>query len=120
MTVQAYQKIVRHTPRKLRLVADMIRNLPLEEALTQLQFASQLGAEPIRKVLTQAKANAINAQLRPDSLKIKSCIIEEGPTLKRWQPVSRGRAHPILKRTSHIRIVVEGTEQTAPPKSTKK
>lgn len=111
--VIAYQKFIRQSPRKLRLLADMIRQLPVAEALIQLELSDKKGAQVMSKVLTQAKANAINTKsLVPDSLKIHEILIEEGPTYKRWQPVSRGRAHPIMKRTSHIKITVKGDTQS--------
>ena len=108
--ITAYQKYIRQTPQKLRLVADMIRNLSVDQALIQLKVSSKNGAKAVEKVLTQARANAIDNGFRSDTLKIKSIQIEEGATYKRWQPVSRGRAHSILKRTSHIRIVLEGSD----------
>jgi large subunit ribosomal protein L22 len=108
-TVTAYQKFIRQSPRKMRLVADMIRRLSVNEAFIQLELSDKTAAKSIIKVLNQAKSNAINnSQLKPETLKFKTVEIEEGPTLKRWQPVSRGRAHPILKRSSHIKIVLEG------------
>lgn len=117
MQIRAYQKFIRQTPRKLRLVADVIREHDLKEALSQLKFSHHRAAKVINKVLLQAKNNAIAANLREDSLKVKSIIIEEGPRFKRWNPVSRGRAHPILKRTSHIQIILVG--DTEPKKATK-
>lgn len=113
MTKQAvaHQKFIRQTPQKLRLIADMIRPLKVEEAVIQLTVASKRGAKVILKVLTQAKTNAINIGLRSETLKIHSIEISEGPTFKRWNPVSRGRAHRILKRTSHIKIILEGSSQ---------
>jgi large subunit ribosomal protein L22 len=127
-TVRAYQKYIRQTPRKLRLVADVVRNLGLDEALEQLTFMNKRAAAEIGKVLKQAKANAGQVSLDEKSLKINSNVIEEGPTYKRWQPVSRGRAHPILKRSSHIKVILEGdkgatakarTSKEEPKKETK-
>lgn len=112
-SVTAYQKNIRQSPRKIRLVADMVRQMPLNQALTQLDFAPQKAAGTLKKVMVQAQSNAVNNnQLTPDSLTIDQIIIEEGPTYKRWNPVSRGRAHPILKRTSHIKVILKGEEQT--------
>ena len=122
--ITAYQKFIRITPQKLRLIADMIRPLKVEDAMIQLKFSSRRGAKTVLKVLTQAKANAINIGLRTETLKINSIQIEEGATYKRWNPVSRGRAHAILKRTSHIKIILEGsdapTSKPAPKKEEKK
>lgn len=110
--INAYQKYIRQSPRKMRLVADMVRGMRVDQALVQLELSSKKAAEVVLKVIKQAQANAVNnAQLAPDSLKVSTIIIEEGPTFKRWQPVSRGRAHPILKRTSHIKVTVTGKDQ---------
>lgn len=111
-TVTAYQKFIRQSPRKMRMVADLVRGLPLTQAIHQLTLANQKASTAIKKVVLQAKANAINnAELVENSLKVQKIIIEEGPTYKRWNPVSRGRAHPILKRTSHIKVIVSGNTQ---------
>lgn len=122
--VSAYQKFIRQTPRKLRLVADMVRNMNVENALIQLAVAGKFAAEPLRKVIIQGKASAIQQGIDPKTLKIKSLLIEEGPTFKRWQAVSRGRAHSILKRSCHIKMTFEGTDTAAlsvkPPKETEK
>ena len=122
MTKQAvaHQKFIRQTPQKLRLIADMIRPLKVEEAVIQLKVSSKRGAKIILKVLTQAKTNAINIGLRSETLKIHSIEISEGPTFKRWNPVSRGRAHKILKRTSHIKIILEGSSQPIEKSTSKK
>lgn len=109
--VVAHQKFIRQTPQKLRLIANMIRPLKVEEAVIQLKVSSKRGAKIILKVLTQAKTNAINIGLKSETLKIHSIEISEGPIFKRWNPVSRGRAHKILKRTSHIKITLEGSNQ---------
>lgn len=115
--VNAYQKFIRQSPRKMRLVADVVRGLPVKTAINQLAVTNKKASLAIKKVILQAKANALNnAQLIEDSLKINTIIIEEGPTYKRWNPVSRGRAHPILKRSSHIKVIVEGKEQATATK----
>lgn len=112
--ISAHQKFIRQSPRKMRLVADLIRGMNVKQALDHLEVNRKKASQEIKKVLLQAKANAVNnSQLIENSLKIDQIIINEGPTLKRWQPVSRGRAHPILKRSSHIQIIVEGEEQAA-------
>jgi large subunit ribosomal protein L22 len=118
--VLAHQKFIRITPRKLRLLADMVRPLGVEPAIIQLKVSSKRGAKTILKVLTQAKTNAINSGLRSETLKIKSIEILEGPTFKRWNPVSRGRAHSIMKRTSHIKIILEGSDQPSTKPASKK
>lgn len=122
MHIQAYQKYVREAPRKLRLVADFVNHWPVEKALTHLKLVNKRAAKTIVKVLTQAKANAIASKLNQSALTIKSIEIEVGPTLKRFRPVSRGRAHAIAKRVSHIKIIVEDQEKTmtSAPKITMK
>ena len=109
--VTAHQKFIRQTPQKLRLIADLVRKLDIEEAITQLKISSKKGSKQVLKVLNQAKSNAINAGFKTETIKIHSIEIQEGPTYKRWQPVSRGRAHSIFKRNSHIKIILEGSSQ---------
>jgi large subunit ribosomal protein L22 len=112
--ITAHQKFIRQSPRKMRLVADLVRGLPVKDALNLLTVTNKKASRDIHKVITQAKANAVNnSQLIEDSLVVNSIVIEEGPTFKRWNPVSRGRAHPILKRSSHIKVIVEGKEQAS-------
>ena len=107
--VKANQKYLRTSARKLRLVADLIRGLSVDVALIQLSLAAKRAARTVKKVLIQAQKNAINTKaLEPKSLKITEIIVNDGPSYKRWRPVSRGRAHPILKRTSHLVITVGG------------
>lgn len=91
----------------MRLVADLIRPLPIEAAMLTLKNLRSRAAEPFLKVLKQAVANAVNNfNLAKNSLKIQSVEVNPGPTAKRWQPVSRGRAHSIMKRTSHLKIIL--------------
>ena len=107
MKVTAEAKFLKHGPRKLRLVADLVRPMALEEALTTLKHLSNRSAVPVLKVLKQAVANAVNNyKLSKDSLTIQLIEVNAGPVAKRFQPVSRGRAHSILKRTSHIKVIL--------------
>jgi large subunit ribosomal protein L22 len=111
-TATAYQKFIHQSPRKLRLVADAIRGEKVAPALTKLSFTPKKAALEIKKVLSQAAANAVSGkQLSKEDLKIKAIVVEEGPRIKRWQPVSRGMAHAIVKRTSHLKITVEGNNR---------
>jgi large subunit ribosomal protein L22 len=111
MQITAKQKYIRISPRKLRLVVKAIRELEPQEALDQLSFIRKAAAYEVAKTIKQALANAVNnANIEKNSLKFKSIQIKEGATYKRWRPVSRGRAHPILKRTSHIQVVLESDE----------
>jgi large subunit ribosomal protein L22 len=110
--VNATQKYIRTSARKLRLIADMIRHLSVNNALTQLSFSTKRAAKTMHKILIQAQQNAINTkELESNSLMIQEIKVDEGPTFKRWRPVSRGRAHEIMKRTSHVKITVSGTSR---------
>lgn len=111
MEVRAYQKYLRVSPRKLRLVADTVRDSSVEKALVELKFLKKRAALTLAKVIRQAVTNAVNNKnLNESGLKIKSLEIEEGPVMKRWRAISRGRAHRIFKRTSHIKVILEGEE----------
>lgn len=112
MEVKAYQKNIRTSPRKLRLVADTVRRLPPQEAILKLRFMHKRAAGDLRKVLRQAVSNAVNNHnLSEKVLRIKHLIVEEGPRLKRWRAVSRGRAHRILKKMSHVKVILEAKEE---------
>jgi len=107
MQIIAQTKFLKQGPRKVRLVADLIRPMAVEEALTTLKHLKLRAAGPVLKVLKQAIANAVNNHhLSKDSLTIQLIEVNAGPVQKRFQPVSRGRAYPILKRTSHIKIIL--------------
>lgn len=107
MEVKASAKYIKISPRKLRLVADVIRGLGLEEAFSQLRLTNKKAADPLAKLLDSAQANAENNfELEKNNLFIKEIRVNEGPTLHRWMPRARGRATPIRKRTSHIEILL--------------
>ncbi len=107
MEVQALTKYARMSPKKVREVARSIQGKPASEALDLLRFIPRKSARLLHKTLTSAVANAENNHnLSADDLVIKSAIVEDGPALRRYQPVSRGSAHPIRKRMSHLRIVL--------------
>lgn len=109
MKVIAKTKYVRISARKMRLVASLIRGLSVEEAVIILTHLHKSSAEPMLLTLKQGMGNAINNfGLLKESLKISSLEIGEGPTYKRGRPVSRGKWHPILKRTCHISLTLEG------------
>lgn len=111
MYIKAQQKFIRQPARKLRLIANSIRRYSLQQAFNQLQALNKGAALPLRKTLRQAQANAVNnLKLDPSKLKIKEIQINDGPVYKRMNPVSRGRGHAILKRTSHIRILLEAPD----------
>src|SRR5437879_871044 len=108
MEVQAKAKWVRTSPRKVRLVARTLRNLPVSEALVACSFMPKAAARDVAKVIRSAQANAENNfNLVRDDLVIKDIRVEPGPMLKRGQPRAMGRLFSIFKRTSHITAIVE-------------
>lgn len=108
MDIKAESKYVRVSPRKLKLVADSIKGLPLKGALETLAFLKKKATQPLIKILKSATASAVhNFKLKEEDLKIRSIEILKGPMMKRWRPVSRGRTHQYFKRTSHIKITLE-------------
>ena len=108
MEVQAKAKWVRTSPRKVRLVAQTLRNLPVSEALVACSFMPKSAARDVAKVIRSAQANAENNfNLVKDDLVIKEIRVESGPMLKRGQPRAMGRLFSIFKRTSHITAIVE-------------
>jgi large subunit ribosomal protein L22 len=103
----AQARYVRMTPMKCRRVLDVVRGMPVQEALDILRFQPQAASEPVGKVLASAVANAENnQQLDRQSLVVSQAYVDEGPTLKRFRPRAQGRAYRIRKRTSHITVVV--------------
>lgn len=105
--VRATARYVRSSPRKARLVVDHIRGESVEDARVFLQFTARHVGRDVAKVLESAVANAEhNHELDADELHIVKAFVDEGPTLKRWRPRAKGRATQILKRTSHITVVV--------------
>ena len=108
MEVQAQAKWVRTAPRKVKLVADALRGMPVAEALIYCKFIPKASARDVAKVIRSAQANAEhNFNLAKDDLVVKDIRVEEGPTLKRARPRAMGRYFSIFKRTSHITAVVE-------------
>lgn len=106
--MSAEQIYIRMSARKARLVVEAVKGLPIQAALTQLEWLPQRAAQQVGKVLKQAVANAnLIWGVKASDLKIKAIEVGEGPVLKRWRAVSRGRAHRINKRTCHIRVTVE-------------
>jgi len=107
METFAKHRYARVSPQKCRLVADQIRGLPVENALTMLQFSNKKSAELIRKVLESAIANAEhNEGADIDELKVSQIFVDQGPTLKRMRARAKGRGNRIIKRTSHITVAV--------------
>jgi len=115
----ASARFQRITPMKARRVVDMVRGLPVNDALPLLEFAPQSAAETVHKVLSSAVANARSTEgLDTSQLVITRAVVDEGPTMKRWRPRAQGRATRINKRTSHITLVVQPADVL--PTATKK
>ena len=113
----AQARYVRMTPMKCRRVVDLVRGLPVQEAMDILRFAPQAASEPVGKVLASAVANAENNQdLDRRTLVVAQAYVDEGPTLKRFRPRAQGRAYRIRKRTSHITVVVQAEPERLEPK----
>ncbi len=124
MEAKAILRYVRVTPRKARLVVDLIRGKNAEEAMTVLKFNPRHAAVVIQKVLKSAVANAAQKEMGDvDRLRVSRAFVDVGPTMKRVRPRAMGRANTILKRTSHITLVLsaeDGTVPRAKPRPAKK
>ena len=108
MEAKAVAKYVRIAPRKIRVVMDLIRGKNIGEAFAILKYTPKVGADVIEKVLKSAVANAEhNNDMNVDNLFISAAYVDQGPTLKRIHPRSRGQAFKILKRSSHVTVVVK-------------
>jgi large subunit ribosomal protein L22 len=106
--IKAFARYIHVSPRKLRLVADLVRQTPVDVALEQLRFSSKNAALPLTKAINSAVANAVhNFNLDKDSLFVKAITIDQGPVFKRYAPRAQGRAFVERKRTSHINVVLE-------------
>lgn len=104
----AVGKYIRMSPSKVQVVLDLIRGKDYFEAVAILKASPKIACEPVLKVLNSAAANAeVNKGMSKDTLFVAECMADQGPVLKRFQPVSKGRAHSILKRTSHIKVVLD-------------
>ena len=116
----ASARFVRITPLKARRVVDLVRGMPVDEALSLLQFAPQAASETVYKVLESAIANAETTEgLDRSDLVISVARVDEGPTMKRWRPRAQGRATRINKRTSHITLAVQPADVVAAKKNGK-
>jgi large subunit ribosomal protein L22 len=116
MQARAIAKGVGMSPRKVRMVVDLIRGRNVNDAYSILKFSKRAATTPIEKTLrsavanAQQKADAEGAYLDTDELVVSAAYVNEGPTMKRWKARAMGRAAPIMKRTSHITIVVDRKE----------
>lgn len=107
MDVIAHARMIRISPRKVRLVADLIRGMSVAKADAELSFLSKEAALPVRKLMASAVANAThNFKLAKEGLLVKAIMVNQGPVIKRFRPRAMGRAAPIKKRMSHITIVL--------------
>jgi len=123
MEIKASLRYLRMAPRKVRLVADLIRGMDVDRAKTELLFSKKRAAKPLLKLLNSAIANAKNnfniPEERIKNFYIKRITVDEGPKLKRWMPVARGIAHQIQKKTSHISLVLDERRKQEKPKISK-
>ncbi|HSX00089.1 MAG TPA: 50S ribosomal protein L22 [Patescibacteria group bacterium] len=114
MSVLAIAKGVHMSPRKVGVVASLVRGRTVADALVILDHTPRRTALPIKKTIMSARANADhNHNLKPDTLKIVEISITAGPRMKRFRPAAHGRALPFQRRTSHIRVVVDGEARVA-------
>jgi large subunit ribosomal protein L22 len=111
--VKAFARYIHQSPRKLRLVADLVRKSNVDRALEQLRYTSKNAALPISKVINSAIANAVhNFNLKKEDLFVKSITVDGGPVYKRMEPHAQGQGFIVRKRTSHISVVLEARTST--------
>lgn len=111
--MKAAAKHIRISPKKANLVAGLVRRKPVVEALAILKYTPKKAAPLISKVIASAAANAkTNMKQEIENLRIKEIVINDGVTYKRSVPISKGRMHPIRKKTSHIKVFLETTKET--------
>ena len=110
--VQALAKGVRQSPRKVAVVAALVRGRTVADALTILEHAPRRSAQPVYKVIASARANAEhNHNMKPDTLRIVEINVTAGPRIKRFRPAAHGRALPFQRKSSHIKVVVTGEQR---------
>ena len=126
MQSKATLRYLRIAPRKVRLVADLIKGKKVSEAQTLLQFVSNSAVKSFQKLIQSAVSSAAHDfQVEPSNAYIAKIVVDEGPKLKRFRPRARGRAYPIQKKTSHITVVLEelvpgtGAKKAKPAESPK-
>ena len=109
--MKAVVKTARISPKKLNLIAELVRGKKAQNAMEILKYTPKKSAKILEKALKSAVANATNNFKQDmENLYIKEIVVSKAPTYKRWQPVSRGRVHPILKRNSHLKITIAVNE----------
>ncbi len=110
MEATAKVTFVRIAPRKVKIVLDLIRNKPCDEAMAILKYTPKAACEPLYKLLKSAMANAEMKNMDVSRLYVAACSVDQGPTLKRIRPRDKGRAYRINKKTSHINITLKEAE----------
>jgi large subunit ribosomal protein L22 len=124
MEARAIKRFVRSSPRKMRLIVDLIRNKNVEEAEGILKFSKKHSAEIVSSVLLSAYSNLVNkldtGKVGKNEVIIKEAFVDGGPVLKRMLPAPQGRAFRIRKRTAHVTLIVENNEQVTAVETTKK
>lgn len=121
MAVQAIAKGVRISPRKVSVVAALVRGRTVADAITILEHTPRRSALAVRKTIESARANADhNHNLKPETLRITEIRVANGPSLKRYRPASHGRALPFQRRSSHIYVTVDGEARIAKKAAAKK
>ncbi|HVV26109.1 MAG TPA: 50S ribosomal protein L22 [Candidatus Saccharimonadales bacterium] len=121
MAVQAIAKGVRISPRKVSVVAALVRGRSVADALTILEHTPRRSALAVKKAIASAKANADhNHGYKPDTLLITEISVTPGPRIKRYRPAAHGRALPYQKKSSHIRVIVDGEKRAAKKPAAKK
>jgi len=114
MSVIATAKDIQISPRKVTVVAALVRGQSVEDALTILKYTPRRAAIPVRKAIESAKANAdYNHNYKPDSLRIIEISVTPGKRLKRYKPAARGQALPFQIKSSHIRVIVDGEKRVS-------
>src|SRR4051812_7799797 len=121
MPAISYQKGVRISPRKVAVVASLVRGRTVTDALTILDFTPRRAAGPVKDAIKSAAANAEhNHNFKPGTLEITEISVMPGPRLKRYMPAARGRARKFQRKTSHIKVIVDGQQREARKATTKK
>ena len=112
MEALAKSRHIRQSVKKIRFIIQLIKGLSAENAIRKLEFTNKKSADHINKTIKAAVSNLLqkDAQINRGSILIKSIYADEGPTMKRFRPAAMGRAVPILKRTSHLTVIVENKE----------
>jgi len=120
MSVQAIAKGVRISPRKVGVVASLVRGRSVNDALTILEHTPRRSADSVARVIKSARANAEhNHNYKPDTLQIVEITVTPGQRLKRYRPAAHGRALPFERKASHIRVVVDGDKRAPKKPATK-